>query len=130
VPFLPRPGRDLDPHGRVRPGTSGNSDTLNVNGKFALHGEDETWLHDYYALALRSETDDQTTANRYEFGGRTDGSDNTFLQNDVGVQVAMSNTLALKAGYQVRHNTDVVDGVDKTDTLALINLVWSAPPPE
>ena len=204
--------------------TSGNSDTLNVNGKFALHGEDETWLHDYYALALRNETDDQATANRYEFGGRTGykfserayvfgalryenddfspyenqtvasvgigwfaikddattwlfeagpgyrwadlavtgeeqndavlrglmdfkhaftptttffdtlvveaGSDNTFLQNDIGVQVAMSNTLALKAAYQVRHNTDVVDGVDKTDTLVLVNLVWSAPAPK
>ena len=207
-------------HGLVA--TSGTSDTLNVNGKLALHGEDATWLHDYAALALRNETNDQATANRFEFGGRTGyrfsersyllgalryenddfspyqsqtvasvgfgwfarkddrttwlfeagpgfrwadlassgetqndavlrarmdfkhaltasttlidtlgveaGSDNTFVQNDVGVQVAINSTLALKAGFQVRHNTDVAHGVDKTDTLMLVNLVWSAPP--
>ena len=51
--------------------TSGNSDTLNVNARLAISGEDEKWLHDYYLLALRNETDDETTANRFEFGGRT-----------------------------------------------------------
>ena len=51
--------------------TSGNSDTLNVNGKFAIGGEDEQWLHDFYVLALRNETDDEATANRFEFGGRS-----------------------------------------------------------
>ncbi|HET9482492.1 MAG TPA: DUF481 domain-containing protein [Xanthomonadales bacterium] len=199
--------------------TSGNSDTSNVNGKFAMKGEDEAWIHEYYALALRGEVEDEVTANRYEAGGKsgyklsdrsylfgslryenddfapfeyqataslgygwfairdTDttllfeigpgyrrlepvgggdaegeaivrgyadfkhaltantalydtllveaGSDNTFAQNDLGVQVAMNKTLALKAGFQVRHNTDVGPGVDKTDTLTLVNLVWS-----
>jgi putative salt-induced outer membrane protein len=51
------------------------------------------------------------------------GSDNTFLQNDLGVQVAMSDRLALKAGVQVRHNTDAPAGVDKTDTLLTTNIV-------
>ena len=199
--------------------TSGNSDTFNFNAKAALHGEDETWVHDFYALGLRSEVDDDVSANRYEAGARsgykfTDrsywfgslryenddfapfewqavvslgygyqaiksdvttllfeigpgyrraelvgldetegdgilrgfmdfkhkftenteffdallieaGSDNTFVQNDIGIQVAMNKTLSLKAGFQVRHNTDVQPGLDKTDTLTTINLVWS-----
>lgn len=207
--------------------TSGNSDTLNVNGRFALAGEDESWIHNYYALALRNETDDETTANRYEFGGRSGwkfgersyafgalryenddfstfdhqtvasigygvfairsepttllfeigpgyrwakfaddtadpdnadgavlrglmdfkhrftanttmfdtlvveaGSDNTFVQNDIGVAVSMTATLALKAAFQVRYNTDAPGSSDDTDTLTTLNLVWTpaAPP--
>lgn len=53
------------------------------------------------------------------------GSDNTFAQNDFGVSVAMNESLALKAGLQLRHNTDVSPGTRKTDTLSTINLVYS-----
>ena len=53
------------------------------------------------------------------------GSDNTFAQNDLGVQVAMSEKFAIKAGVQVRHNTDVVAPVKKTDSLFTTNLVYS-----
>lgn len=207
--------------------TSGNSDTLNVNGRLAVAGEDEKWLHNYSVLALRNETDNETTANRYEFGGRSGwkfgersylfgalryenddfstfdhqtvasigygvfairsepttllfeigpgyrwakfaddtadpdnadgavvrgmmdfkhrfnastamfdtlvveaGSDNTFVQNDIGVAVSMTRTLALKAAFQVRHNTDAPGDTDNTDTLTTLNLVWTpaAPP--
>lgn len=52
------------------------------------------------------------------------GSDNTFLQNDAGLQVDMTNTLALKLGYQVRHNTDAAPGLRKTDQLFTTNLVY------
>ena len=206
--------------------TSGNTDTLNVNGKFAIGGEDEKWLHDFYILALRNETDDEATANRFEFGGRSGwklsdvsylygslryenddfasyesqtvlsagygvfavkseattllfeigpgyrwaefaddaidagdadggilrgvmdfkhrftpstemfdlfvveaGSDNTFVQNDIGVAVSMTSTLALKAAFQVRYNTDVPDFIDDTDTLTTLNLVWTPDAP-
>ena len=51
--------------------TSGNSDTFNFNAKAALHGEDETWVHDFYVLGLRSEVDDDVSANRYEAGARS-----------------------------------------------------------
>ena len=34
------------------------------------------------------------------------GSDNTFVQNDIALQVKMTNVLALAVGYSVRHNTD------------------------
>ena len=52
------------------------------------------------------------------------GSDNTFARNDFGVMVKMSEALALKAGLEVRHNTDVPVGVKKTDTLTTLNLVY------
>lgn len=50
---------------------------------------------------------------------------NTFVQNDLGVQVSMTERLALKAGYQVRYNSDVDPGFKKTDTVTLLNLVYS-----
>lgn len=55
------------------------------------------------------------------------GNDNTFAQNDLGLAVAMNESLALKAGLQTRHNTDVDEeaGVKKTDTLTTLNLVYS-----
>ena len=55
------------------------------------------------------------------------GSDNTFAQSDLALSVAMSEALALKAGVQTRHNTDVdaEAGVRKTDTLTTLNLVYS-----
>jgi putative salt-induced outer membrane protein len=52
------------------------------------------------------------------------GSDNTFLQNDIALQVKMTNVLALAVGYSVRHNTDPPVGFEKTDTLTTINLVY------
>ena len=53
------------------------------------------------------------------------GSDNTYMQNDFGVQVAMNARLAIKAGLQHRHNTDVPAGVKKTDRLTTVNLVYN-----
>lgn len=52
------------------------------------------------------------------------GRDNTFARNDIGVKVKMSDALALKAGVQVRHNTDVLPGVERTDTLTTVNVSY------
>lgn len=52
------------------------------------------------------------------------GSNNTFLQNDAGLAVSMNEKLALKLGYQVRHNSDVSPGKKKTDQLVTTNLVY------
>jgi putative salt-induced outer membrane protein len=52
------------------------------------------------------------------------GADNTFLQNDLSLQVKMTDVLALAVGYSVRHNTDPPVGFEKTDTLTTINLVY------
>lgn len=53
------------------------------------------------------------------------GSDNTFLQNELGVTVNMNASFALKAGLQLRHNSEVSPGIDKTDTLTTVNLVYT-----
>jgi len=53
------------------------------------------------------------------------GSGNKFLQNDAGLAVKMSDKLALKAGLQTRHNSEVVDGFKKTDELFTTNLVYN-----
>lgn len=53
------------------------------------------------------------------------GSDNTLLQNDLGVAVKVSDALALKTTLQVRHNTDVAPGTVKTDRQLTTNLVYS-----
>lgn len=52
------------------------------------------------------------------------GSDNTFASNNLGLQVQMTNALALKAGFEVRHNTDVLPGTKRTDTLTTVNVVY------
>lgn len=53
------------------------------------------------------------------------GSDNTFAQNDFAVQVSMTDTLALAVGYSVRHNTDPPPGLEETDRLTTVNLVYN-----
>jgi len=53
------------------------------------------------------------------------GSKNTYLQNDAGLAVNMTKKLALKVGFQVRRNSDVLPGIRKTDTLTTTNLVYN-----
>ncbi|TQU07996.1 DUF481 domain-containing protein, partial [Xanthomonas perforans] len=53
------------------------------------------------------------------------GEYNTYAQNDFGVQVSMNSHFALKAAWQMRHNSDVSDGDKKTDTLTTVNLVYT-----
>jgi putative salt-induced outer membrane protein len=52
------------------------------------------------------------------------GSDNTFTLFNTGVTVAMTDTFALKVGWEYRHNSDIPPGTtDKTDTTTSANLV-------
>jgi len=53
------------------------------------------------------------------------GSNNTFMQNDAGLQVAINKAFALKVGYQIRRNSDVAPGVKKTDQVMTTNLVYN-----
>ena len=54
------------------------------------------------------------------------GDDNTYAQNDFGVSVAMNASLALKAGFQARHNTEASDAdISRTDRLTTVNLVYT-----
>ena len=47
-----------------------------------------------------------------------------FLQNELALQVHMSDRLAVSLGYAVRHNTDPPAGFGKTDTLTTVNIVY------
>ncbi len=52
------------------------------------------------------------------------GEDNTYIMSVTGLKVSMSEKLALKVGYTIFHNTDVPAGIDDTDTLTSVNLVY------
>ncbi|HEX3835381.1 MAG TPA: DUF481 domain-containing protein [Steroidobacteraceae bacterium] len=55
------------------------------------------------------------------------GSDNTLLQNDLGLQVNMSKALAITVGYEVRHNSAPPVGLVKTDSQVTFNLAYAFP---
>lgn len=52
------------------------------------------------------------------------GEANTFLSNELALQVKINARLSLAAGLGVRHNTDPPQSRDKTDTLTTLNLVY------
>ncbi|MGB7740645.1 MAG: DUF481 domain-containing protein [Steroidobacteraceae bacterium] len=52
------------------------------------------------------------------------GSDNTYMQNDLGLEITISGALGLRVGYQVRHNSDVQPGIENTDTLTTVGLLY------
>lgn len=51
-------------------------------------------------------------------------SENTFLQNELALQVKMGEKLALALGYAVRYNTDPPPTFGKSDTLTTANIVY------
>ena len=53
------------------------------------------------------------------------GSDNKFMQNDIGLAVKMSDAFAIKVAFQVRRNSEVSNSSSKTDRLFTTNLVYS-----
>jgi putative salt-induced outer membrane protein len=53
------------------------------------------------------------------------GADNTAVQNDLALQVSMTESLALAVGYAVRYNSDPPPLSESTDTLTTINLVYN-----
>ena len=55
------------------------------------------------------------------------GSDNTMMQNDLGLQVNMTKALAITVAYEVRHNSNPPAGLVKTDSLVTFNLAYAFP---
>jgi putative salt-induced outer membrane protein len=53
------------------------------------------------------------------------GGGQTFMQNDLGLSVKMNEQFALKTGLQVRRNSKVPLGVDKTDKVLTTNIVMT-----
>lgn len=52
------------------------------------------------------------------------GSSNTFLQNDLQIQLKVNTVLAVALGFTVKRNSAPSDGYKATDTLTTINLVY------
>lgn len=53
------------------------------------------------------------------------GTQNTFYQNEAGVAVSMTRTLAVKLGYETRYNSEIAPGAEHADQLFTTNLVYS-----
>lgn len=52
------------------------------------------------------------------------GSDNTTIDSETALTVKMSDSLALKASILVKNNSDVPVGIEKTDTLTGVSLIY------
>jgi putative salt-induced outer membrane protein len=52
------------------------------------------------------------------------GSENKYYQNDIGLAVSMTKTLALKIAYENRYNSNIVPGTRRMDSLFTTNLVY------
>ena len=52
-------------------------------------------------------------------------SDNTYIQNDIGVSVKVSAQLDLNLVHQTKHNSTVPDNFNSTDTLFSMNLGYT-----
>ncbi len=52
------------------------------------------------------------------------GSDNTYIESLTELKAGIIGDVALVLGYLVKHNTDVLPGVDKTDTQTSISLEY------
>jgi putative salt-induced outer membrane protein len=51
-------------------------------------------------------------------------SDNTFIQNDLALQVAINAKFSLSVGYGVRENTSPPPDSERIDTITTLNLVY------
>lgn len=51
--------------------------------------------------------------------------DNTYIENRLGLQVAMSEVLSLKLGYDIRRNSSPNDNNKKTDYIASVNIIYN-----
>lgn len=54
------------------------------------------------------------------------GQDNTAIQNDLALQVRMTEVFALSVGFSVRNNSNPPSPLSNTDTLTTLNLVYQS----
>lgn len=99
---------------QVGPGFRRAYDTLDDRNEASFIGRGLIDLR--YALSENTEIVNKLLVESGEY--------NTFAQNDLGVSVTMNSHLALKAGWQARHNSDVAPDIKKTDTLTTMNVVY------
>jgi putative salt-induced outer membrane protein len=49
----------------------------------------------------------------------------TYLWNEIGITANLMGNLAARASYRIDHHTDVLPGVEKTDTITRVGVVYS-----
>lgn len=52
-------------------------------------------------------------------------SSDTYIWNEVGLTAKLSGNLAARASFRVDHHTDVVDGLENTDTITRFGIVYT-----
>lgn len=53
------------------------------------------------------------------------GADNTYIESDIGIRVAINSALALRLSHIIKHNTDTPEDTKNTDRLTGVSLVYS-----
>ena len=100
----------------------GYRDTSLFDVATGIEGEDVSSA----TFVLRSDFETQLTeTTRFVDNFKAEiGSDNTYIENDAALYVAINEKFSLKAGYLLRHNTDPAPGADETDTITSLSLVY------
>ncbi len=52
------------------------------------------------------------------------GDENTHTESDTSLKTNINGNLAAKLSYLVKHNSDVPDGIDKSDEIVTVSLVY------
>ena len=67
-----------------------------------------------------------TETTQFEQKVRSESSQrNTFLVSDTNLAVAINSSLSLKVGYIMKRNSDVSDGVEKTDSFTHVGVSYT-----
>lgn len=107
---------DNDKHKlNVEVGAGARQSELQLGGK-----ESETIVTagGFYSLALSE------TASFQQNVTTESGSDNTYLESYTALSAKVFGDLALVASYTIKHNTDVPDSTEKTDTYSALSLEY------
>ncbi len=55
----------------------------------------------------------------------TYASSNTNIWNEIGITAQIAGNLAARTSFRVEHNTDVAIGIEKTDTITRVGIVYT-----
>ncbi len=113
--------RSQSPQEPVVPGavTQAEFDALQLAGDFDRQNE----------LALRGASqityDFNDNVSLYNNSEVIHSKSDTYLWNEVGVTANLMGNLAARASYRIDHHTDVLPGVEKTDTISRVGVVYT-----
>jgi putative salt-induced outer membrane protein len=102
-------------------------DSLDVDGNLVARGE----AHGNAIVRGGVNYEQKLTSNTLVYDKLLveSGSTNTFVQNELGIKVAMNESLALSVAHLLRYNTEVNEAIvpipKQTDHLFTVNLVFA-----